>query len=165
MKPTDNSLSRREFAKRAALGTAAIVAPVPLSPLAESAQLPAEAAKLSPPSQAEAQARYQAILAQYPDRFSDAQKTDLKRLCFVAQEPLDKLRAWSVANADQPALYLKPLVEREKKTNAPPNLKLPAPSPGDKLAPSPGDKPAAPPAGKPAPAPAKPSGKPAPKKP
>jgi hypothetical protein len=154
MKRPDNSLSRREFAKRAALGTAAAIAPVPLSPLAT--RLPAvaghsfipsdsegplpqqspEAAKLSPQSQAEADSRLQSILAQYPDRFSEAQKTDLKRLCFVTQQSLDSLRAYAVSNNDQPALYLKPLVEREKKTNAPPNLRL-APSPGDKAVPTP----------------------------
>jgi hypothetical protein len=86
-------------------------------------QLPADASKLSPQSQSEAEARYQSILAQYADRFSEAQKADLKRLCFALQPQLDRLRAWPVANSDQPALYLKPLVEREKKSNAAPNLK------------------------------------------
>jgi len=86
-------------------------------------QIPADASKLSPQGQAEAEARYQSILAQYADRFSDAQKTELKRLCFALQPQLDRLRAWPVANSDQPALYLKPLVEREKKSNAAPNLK------------------------------------------
>src|SRR5262249_25161853 len=95
---------------------------------------PCNAPKLSPQSQAEADARFQSILVQYPDRFSDAQKSDLKRLCFVLQPQLDQLRAGSVANSDQPALYLKPLVEREKKINAAPNLKSappakPAPKP------------------------------------
>lgn len=137
MKPADNTplhpelrrVSRREFAKRAALGTAAAIAP-PFSSLASTelgvspdTQAPANMPKLSPQSQAEAEARYQSILAQYPDRFSDAQKTDLKRLSFALQPQLDSLRAWSVANSDAPALYLKPLVEREKKLNAAPNLK------------------------------------------
>ena len=128
MKPTDNSFSRREFAKRAALGTAAVVAPAHLAPLLYPeralreglpAQTPAQTAaggpKLSPQSQAEADFRYQTILAQYPDRFSEEQKADLKRLSFALQPPLDRLRAYSLSNADQPDLYLKPLVEREKK--------------------------------------------------
>jgi hypothetical protein len=129
MKPVRTPLSRREFAKRAALGTAAAIAP-PLSSLASSersdsadAQAPSNTPKISPQSQAEAEARYQAILSQYPDRFSDAQKTDLKRLCFVLQPQLDRLRAWPIANSDAPALYLRPLIEREKKSNAPPNLR------------------------------------------
>jgi hypothetical protein len=130
MKRPDNSLSRREFARQATLGTAAASAALlPLPGLPPSGtttlpvQLPANAPKLSPQSQSEADARYQSILAQYPDRFSDVQKADLKRLCFVLQPQLDRLRAWSVANSDQPALYMKPLVEREKKSNAAPNLK------------------------------------------
>lgn len=126
--PERQRVSRREFARRAALGTAAAITTVPLSPLVTrhsplSDQSP-DPAKLSPQSQAEADARFQSILAQYPDRFSDAQKADLKRLCFVAQQPLDALRSWPVANSDQPALYLKPIVEREKKNNAAPNLKF-----------------------------------------
>ena len=130
MEPKPNPISRREFATRAALGAVAAVTPNPLSPLvgdpppiSNDLQLPANATKLSAQSQAEAEARYQAILSQYPDRFSDAQRTDLKRLCFVLQPQLDSLRAWPVANSDAPALYLKPLVEREKKSNAAPNLK------------------------------------------
>jgi len=124
------TLSRREFARHASLGTAAISASL-LSPpdassftaRAEISQLPTGAAKLSAEGQAEADARYRAIVAKYSDRFSEAQKADLQRLCFALQPQLDSLRAWSVSNSDQPALYFKPLVEREKKTNAAPNLK------------------------------------------
>jgi hypothetical protein len=125
MTPTNTQLSRREFARRAALGAAATSAMlVPLPDLAAAgsslsmAQLPADVSKLSPQSQAEAEARYQSILAQYAGRLSDAQKTDLKRLCFALQLQLDRLRAWPIANSAQPALYLKPLVEREKKSDA-----------------------------------------------
>ena len=130
MTPTNTSLSRREFARRAALGTAAtstMLLSLPdlgaAGPITLPTQLPADGSKLSPQSQAEAETRYQSILAQYLDRFSDAQKTDLKRLCFALQPQLDRLRAWPIANSDQPALYLKPLVEREKKSNVAPNLK------------------------------------------
>lgn len=71
-------------------------------------------AKLSPESRAEVEARIQTILNQYGSRFSDAQKADLRRLCVLAQPPLDRLRAYALENGDGPALYLKPLVEREK---------------------------------------------------
>jgi hypothetical protein len=137
MKPSDNFLSRREFARRAALGAAStsllplreLVPPTAASesphPAQSPAQTPANAPKLSPQSQAEAEARHEAILAQYPDRFSDAQKSDLKRLCVALQPSLDRLRAYAIDNADQPALYLKPLVEREKKP-----VTRPAASPG-----------------------------------
>jgi len=127
MSSIDKPVSRREFARRtAALGTAA--ASTSLLPLAgflavpgqpaASGQTPPSAPKLSPESQAEADSRYQAILAQYPDRFSDAQKTDLKRLCIFLQPSLDHIRAYTVANGDLPSLYLKPLVDREKKPGA-----------------------------------------------
>jgi hypothetical protein len=143
MTPTNKSLSRREFTRRAALGTAATstmlfsLPDLAAGPTTLPTQLPSDASKLSPQSQYEAEARYQSILAQYPDRFSEAQKADLKRLCFALQPQLDRLRAWPVANSDQPALYLKPLVEREKKSNAAPNLKsvTSAPTPPKSLAP------------------------------
>jgi hypothetical protein len=138
MTPTNTSLSRREFARRAAATSTIMILPdFTAGPTSLPKQLPADASKLSPQSQSEAEARYRSILAQYPDRFSDAQKADLKRLCFALQPQLDRLRAWPVANSDQPALYLKPLVEREKKSNAAPNLKsVPsAPTPPKSLAP------------------------------
>jgi hypothetical protein len=78
-------------------------------------QQPASIPKLSAEGQAEAEARVQAIFGQYGSRFSEAQKADIRRLCFLAQTPLDRLRAYSLTNGDGPALYLKPLVEREKK--------------------------------------------------
>jgi hypothetical protein len=138
---TSKGISRREFARRAALASAvAAVAPsavsTPAAPLNEHAnvaaaapfrgrlsdpssklapeQQPSDLPKLSPESHVEAEARIQTILTQYGSRFSDAQKTDLRRLCFLAQPPLDRLRAYALENGDGPALYLKPLVEREK---------------------------------------------------
>ena len=137
----DNSkaaISRREFAKRAAIASAvAAVAPASTLPAASVPSWDANAStsippatksnaaksepqqrpntpKLSPESQAEAEARYQAILSQYGKRFTEEQKNDLGRLCYVGQQPLDRLRAYNLANGDAPALYLKPLVEREK---------------------------------------------------
>jgi hypothetical protein len=141
-----SAISRREFARRAALASAigsAVVSMGPASavgaeiapaatrpsepanqaPTAPSAatqtQLPENMPRLSPESQAEADARFQAILAQYGARFSEEQKTDLHRLCILAQPPLDRLRAYPVQNGDGTALYLKPLFEREKKPKPP----------------------------------------------
>ena len=134
-------ISRREFARRAAVASAvAAVAPAsaltsPSSPLNEHAtvaaadlrgrlsdppsrlgpeQQPVDLPKLSPESHAEVDARVQTILSQYSGRFNDTQKADLRRLCHLAQPPLDRLRAYALENGDGPALYLKPLVEREK---------------------------------------------------
>jgi len=109
-------ISRREFARRAALSAAASLAPVSLmhaEPTNAEAQAP-PAADLSSQSQAEVDARIHAILSQYGSRLSDDQKTDLRRLAKEAQAPLDRLRAFTVTNGDGPALYLKPLIEREK---------------------------------------------------
>ena len=113
-------ISRREFARRAAIVSAVSLVP-PSTPTMYSAvgqpfpQQPSDTPSLSPESQAEAEVRYQAIVAIYGPRFSDAQKPELRRLCFLAQPPLDHLRAYEVENGDGPALYLKPLMEREKK--------------------------------------------------
>jgi hypothetical protein len=137
--PKTTNISRREFARRAALASAvAAVAPAaiatpaagpnehapvaaadrggrspdPSTTIATSGQ--SDLPKLSPESHAEVEARIQTILSQYGGRFNDAQKADLRRLCNLAQPPLDRLRAYALENGDAPALYLKPLVEREK---------------------------------------------------
>ncbi len=128
----DSAISRREFARRAAIVSAAaslapsnlltsesVAAPPP-------AQLPAKAPKLSPESQAEVESRMQSIFAQYGSRLSDAQKADIRRLATEAQPPLDRLRAFVTGNGDGPGLYLKPLMERERKPSPMPGKPKPA---------------------------------------
>ena len=110
-------LSRREFARRAALlsATATLAtAETVFIPEAISQSGPA-APKLSEPSQAEAESRYQQIMGLYRGRFDEAQKSDLKRMCAELQPSLDRIREYALQNGDAPALYLKPLVERDKK--------------------------------------------------
>ena len=117
----DSAISRREFARRAAfVSAAASLTPAnllaggpPEKPLLT--QQPANDLKLSPESQIENEARIQSILAQYGARLTDEQKADLRRLSTEAQASLERLRSFHVENSDGPALYLKPLVEREKK--------------------------------------------------
>ena len=129
-----SGISRREFARRAAMASAAAsLAPVKVL-AAESAtawplppQLP-DMPKLSPEGQAEVEARIQAIFSQYGSRFSEAQKADIRRLCALAQPPLDRLRVYAIENGEGPALYLKPLVEREKKPAALPAAAKPTAS-------------------------------------
>jgi hypothetical protein len=75
---------------------------------------------LSADSQAEAEARYQQILSQYGSRFSAEEKASLREMNLVTQASHDKVRAFLLENGDPPALYLKPLVEREKKPVQPP---------------------------------------------
>lgn len=78
-------------------------------------QQPSNPPKLSPEGQTEADSRLQAILSEYGSRFSEAQRAELHRLCTEAQPGLDRLRAYATENSDGPALYLRPLMEREKK--------------------------------------------------
>jgi hypothetical protein len=129
-----SAISRREFARRAAMvSAAASLAPAnllnaepPASP--PQAQQPPTVPKLSPQSQAEVDSRIQTILTQYGSRLSDTQKIDIRRLATEAQPPLDRLRAYPTENGDGPALYLKPLMEREKKP-MPPAQPKPAATP------------------------------------
>lgn len=114
------SITRREFARRAALASAATI--VPRGARGGEASLRAnefdqspELAKLSPEGQAEVNARVQAILSQYDSRLSEEQKADIRRLSTAAQSSLDHLRAYAVQNGDGTSLYLKPLIEHEKK--------------------------------------------------
>ena len=132
---SDSGISRREFARRAAfVSAAASLAPANLltsdsnaAPLA--AQQPENTPKLSPESQAEVESRVQAIFAQYGKRLSDAQKADIRRLSAEAQPPLERLRTFPTDNGDGPGLYLKPLVEREKKPTPMPATPKPASAP------------------------------------
>ena len=117
----ESAISRREFARRAAMVSAAaslvptnLLSAAPVVALPQPQLTPA-ATKLSPESRAEVDSRIQSILSQYGGRLSEAQKTDLRRLATEAQPPLERLRAFTVENGDGPALYLKPLVEREQK--------------------------------------------------
>jgi hypothetical protein len=131
----ESAISRREFARRAALvSAAASLAPADLLRAESSAapvpaQQPASTPKLSPESQAEVESRMQSIFAQYGKRLSDAQKTDIRRLATEAQPPLDRLRAFAAENGDGPGLYLKPLMEREKKHSPMPEKPKPASAP------------------------------------
>jgi len=116
------AISRREFARRAALvSAAASLSPAELLAGESTAgrqplQTPSPAGpKLSPESQAEMESRLQAVFTQYGSRLSDAQKSDLRRIAVDGQATLDRLRAFPTDNSDGSALYLKPLMERETK--------------------------------------------------
>lgn len=130
-----SAISRREFARRAAfVSAAATLSPAGiLGPNSEAAATPAlqsaNSPNLSAESQAEVESRIQAILAQYGNRLSNEQKDDLRRLARESQQMLDRLRAYPAANGDGPGLYLKPLVEREKKAPAKPATAKPAAAP------------------------------------
>lgn len=111
-------LSRRQFARRAALLSAtATVAPVEaFLPAASSAEAQQSATQLSSASQLETDSRYQQVLSLYGDRLDDAQKANIKKMCADLQTTLERIRKFSLQNGDAPAVYLKPLVERETKS-------------------------------------------------
>lgn len=125
------AISRREFTRRAAFASAATtLSPAILLPVAGGSafpegplpalQDPTGKPKLSPEGLLELEARVQTIFARYGKRLSEEQKADIRRLQTLLQPQLESLRAYSLANSDPPALYLKPLVEREKTPAAKP---------------------------------------------
>lgn len=123
--PDKGGISRRQFARRAALLSATATITPAASVFAEPAPTPSQEPpathpNLSPESQAEADARLQQILTQYGARFTDDDRKLLHQLNGATQESLDHVRAYPLSNGDSPALYLKPLVEREKKNSESP---------------------------------------------
>jgi hypothetical protein len=111
--------SRRQFARRAAMlsATAAIVPGEALLPTPPPASQDASSSPpLSPEGQREADSRYQQILSLYGDRLDDAQKAHIKKMCADLQPTLEKIRKYNLENGNAPALFLKPLLEREKKS-------------------------------------------------
>jgi hypothetical protein len=120
----ESGISRREFARRVALVSAASAfAPTKLLDVASSQTvLPPTQQTTSPipssTSQAEIESRIQAILAQYGSRLTVTQKAEIHRLATDAQSSLDRLRAYPTENGDGPALYLHPLNDRPRKPAA-----------------------------------------------
>ena len=104
-------ISRRDFARSAAL-VAATAACLPADLLATPALSPPPPTqqaddKLSPESQAEVDAKIQALLRKYGDRVSEAQKADVRRLLTEGQKPLEQTRKFPLENANQPGNVLK----------------------------------------------------------
>ena len=97
-------LSRRDFARVAAVTAATAALPIESKAAAEPRRADilesTQAAELSPA----AEAQYQAILAKYGKRLSDEQKTELKRLITLAQKTSDALHAFPLENSNEPAM-------------------------------------------------------------
>lgn len=129
-KKTGSLLSRRQFAHRAAIISAAAT----LTPAdavfsrSTAAALPGgqNGPDLSAEGQIEADSRYQQILSLYGSRLDDTQKANIKRMCVELQPTLEKIRKFHLQNGNAPALYLKPLVERERKPQAATDSKKPS---------------------------------------
>jgi hypothetical protein len=119
-KKSGSLLSRRQFARRAAvLSASATLVPaealLPASSSAAAPQAAQNAPQLSPEGQLEADSRYQQILSLYGQHLDEAQKANIKKMCADLQPTLEKIRKFALENGNAPALYLKPLVERDKK--------------------------------------------------
>jgi hypothetical protein len=127
MNKKDASLfSRRQFARRAAMlsASAAIVPGETLLPQPSSGPQDAgNGPQLSPEGQLEVDSRYQQILSLYGSRLDDAQKAHIKKMCLDLQPTLEKIRKYNLENGNAPALFLKPLLEREKKFPSAPAAK------------------------------------------
>jgi hypothetical protein len=108
-----SAFSRRQFARRAALLSAtATLHPETILPSSQTGQ---NSSQLSPDGQREVDARYQQILSLYGDHLDETQKASIKKMCVDLQPTLEKVRNFKLENGNAPALYLKPLVERDKK--------------------------------------------------
>jgi hypothetical protein len=110
-------VSRRDFARQVAMATAAAaVLPASILPAAAEAAAPPQAATtskaLSPEAQAEVEQKYQAILRQYGSRLSAEQRKDIHRLLVEGQPALEKLRAFSLENSNEPATLFNPFFGR-----------------------------------------------------
>jgi len=125
-------LSRREFARGATVAAAAIAA-IPGSILGAAAlpqQPTREGLKLSPEAVAEVDAKAAEILRRYGDRLDEAQKADIRRLAGEGQEPLEALRAFPLANSDEPATILHLSGAAHRAAATPPATAKPPAKPG-----------------------------------
>ena len=123
--------SRREFARRAAIASAATLVPATAFSTTQPAPLPtpqqpANTPPLPSASQTEADNRTQLVLTQYGSHLTDDQKSEIARISANVQRQLDTLRKFPTENGDDPAIYLKPLMEREKKPTPNPATAKPA---------------------------------------
>ena len=120
---TERTISRREFAQRAAvLSATAPFVPTEMIRPDISGDLASQAVQIAPKltaaGQAEADSRYQQVLSLYSDRLDDAQKSNIKRMCAELQPSLERIRSSKLQNSDAPSLFLKPIYERDRKPQA-----------------------------------------------
>ena len=112
-------LSRRDFARKAALAAAsAAIAPAALRAAPGISGDIANVEGQAPPStplsvedQAQGDARVSAILRKYGERLSPEQKDEIRRLSTELQKPMIRLRSYPLVNGSQPATVLKLVAE------------------------------------------------------
>jgi hypothetical protein len=114
--------SRHKITRRAfALGTAvaATSALVPDAVFSQTASAPAQpqsspSSKLSPEAQAEVEMKVSGIFRKYGNKLSEEQRADIRKVMAETQSGLEKMRAFTLDNGDQPADVLK-FTEEEKR--------------------------------------------------
>jgi hypothetical protein len=105
-RPATLKLSRREFTHCVAMAAATAVVPKPSigDERAPHSGEPQTASSQAAPLTPDAEAQFQSILTRYGKRFSDEQKTDLRRLVAQAQKASATLRSFPLENSDEPAM-------------------------------------------------------------
>lgn len=115
-KAFSTGISRREFARRAALATAsAALLPgavfaqqeKPANPPASPAPPDAAEHKLSPAAEAEVESKYQAVLRAYGDRLTAEQKAEARKALADTQKGLEQILAFPLDNSDEPAIVFR----------------------------------------------------------
>lgn len=71
-------------------------------------QAQAAMAKLSPQARAEVEMKVANLLRKYGERLSTEQKADMRKVMADTQEGLEKVRAFALDNADEPATVFHP---------------------------------------------------------
>jgi hypothetical protein len=118
--PEPQSISRRQFARKAALVAAASISAPALLPGSEPIARPAAQPNASPQEQkapplkgltpeqtADVDAKLANILRKYGSRFDDDQKKHLRRILAQQQRLLAPVREFAVKNGDPPASVLR----------------------------------------------------------
>lgn len=110
MDKKSSGISRREFACEIAALTATVaIAPATMAQTEKAAtplKPPPEEEGLSAAAKAEAEANYQALMQRYGNRLNSDQKHDVHRLLMQQQKSVEALRAFTLANGDEPSLVL-----------------------------------------------------------
>ncbi len=108
-------ISRREFAKGAALATAAAVVPVEAQAAKTLDQSPAQdpaISKLSPEGRARFESMLRNVMQKHDDHFTAEQKTRMRKIIANNAKMLDTIYAVPLKNGDTPATVLLLAVEK-----------------------------------------------------
>lgn len=120
--PLTLAITRRRFTVAAAAAATGALLPA-RDAHAQSAATPPQAqadpmSKLSPEARAEVETKVSEIFRKYGSRLSEEQKADIRKVMAETQDGLEKMRAFVLANGDQPATVFKYTVEEKAGSHA-----------------------------------------------